>query len=134
MGRREHREEMQATWMVMREPRDIDGNRQTRRARVVEMRRKLRAERKAGALRTGDRVMHEVDRGLGTVLRRNEDGSYRVKWDDPESDVTSFPPRLLLRVNDALVPVSKSAAEMPGPSLPTSGDEAGSSAADSEVA
>lgn len=39
MGRREEREELQATWMVMREPRDLTGNRHERRKRVAQVRR-----------------------------------------------------------------------------------------------
>ncbi len=43
MGRRDEREAIQDTWMVMREPKDLTGNRASRRARVAEARRSVRA-------------------------------------------------------------------------------------------
>lgn len=39
MGRRDEREYLQSTWVVMREPRDLTGNRHERRKRVAEIRR-----------------------------------------------------------------------------------------------
>lgn len=38
MGRRELRDEIQDTWMVMHEPKDRDGNRHARRARAAQAR------------------------------------------------------------------------------------------------
>lgn len=43
MGRRELAAEMRSTWMVMREPKNLDGNRRTRRARLAQAIRDARA-------------------------------------------------------------------------------------------
>lgn len=39
MGRREQAAEIRSTWMVMREPPDLTGNRHVRRKRLAEMRK-----------------------------------------------------------------------------------------------
>ena len=43
MNRKEQAAEMRSRWMVMREPKDLDGNRHTRRKRIAEARRNARA-------------------------------------------------------------------------------------------
>ena len=132
-NRKQQAAELRSTWLV-HEPRDMDGNRHTRRARVVQAIRDAR--RKPGELRVGDRVVHVESRYLGdvgTIIDRGLDGAWIVKWDDPRSSVTSFPKRLLMRVQA----VSAPAAEMPesraGSQEPAC-DRASPSAADSEVA
>lgn len=107
MGRREEREYLQSTWMVMREPRDLTGTRRERRARLVQHRRAIRADK---GLRVGARVVHADSRytEVGTIISRNPDGSWTVDWDGP-SDTTSFPSKLLVRVEET--PLSASAVE-----------------------
>ena len=51
MGRREQRDAIQDTWMVMREPKDRDGNRHDRRARLAKHRRSVRAAESSEARR-----------------------------------------------------------------------------------
>ena len=43
MNRKQQAAEIRSTWMVMREPADVDGNRHTRRARLAQYRRSVRA-------------------------------------------------------------------------------------------
>jgi hypothetical protein len=125
MGRREERDAIQSTWLV-HEPRDLTGNRRTRRARVVEVRREVRRNR---GLRAGVRVAYDgfLD-SLGTVLGQARDGSWLVKWDDPASDITSNPARLLsivTEVTSASEPVveSSEARRPPAPRDSAAGSE-----------
>ena len=48
-NRKQQAAEMRSTWMVMREPKDIDGNRHTRRQRIAQTKYAQRAEAKRAA-------------------------------------------------------------------------------------